>query len=95
VLNQASRHEDELGRGSEAPRFLNLGFWWKWVISVAPRPLCTLGKSPRCPLDSRLGGWWQRTRVQSLLLPAIEFRSSCPYWMNYLSSSSSKYWVRE
>jgi hypothetical protein len=27
-----------------------------WVVSFMLRPLYSLGKSPRCPLDSRLGG---------------------------------------
>jgi hypothetical protein len=29
---------------------------WRWVVSFSPRPLYCQGKSPRYPLDRRLGG---------------------------------------
>jgi len=29
---------------------------WRWVVSFTPRPLYRRGKSPRYPLDRRLGG---------------------------------------
>jgi hypothetical protein len=45
-------------RGSRgiAPRILNLGPRWRRVVSFTPRPLYPQGKSPRYPLDRRLGG---------------------------------------
>jgi hypothetical protein len=35
---------------------LVLGSRWWWVVSFTPRPLYSRGKSPRYPLDRRLGG---------------------------------------
>jgi hypothetical protein len=29
---------------------------WRWVVNFMPRPLYPRGKSPRYPLDRRLGG---------------------------------------
>jgi hypothetical protein len=34
---------------------LHLGNGWVWVVSLTPRPLYCRGKSPRYPLDRRLG----------------------------------------
>jgi hypothetical protein len=42
--------------GGVAPRILDLGTRWKWVVSFAARPLYTRGKSPWYPLDRSLGG---------------------------------------
>jgi hypothetical protein len=42
--------------GCTAPRILDLGTRWMWVVSFTPRPLCPQGKSPRYQLDRRLGG---------------------------------------
>jgi hypothetical protein len=39
-----------------APRNLDLGTRWRWVVSFTPRPLYPQGKSPRYPLDRRRGG---------------------------------------
>jgi hypothetical protein len=38
-----------------ALRILDLGTRWRWVVSFTPRPLYPQGKSPRYPLDRRLG----------------------------------------
>jgi hypothetical protein len=38
------------------PHFLDLNTSWRWVVSFTPRPLNPRGKSPRYPLDRRLGG---------------------------------------
>jgi hypothetical protein len=35
--------------------FFDLGTRWRWVVSFTPRPLYLQGKSPRYPLDRRLG----------------------------------------
>jgi hypothetical protein len=43
------------GRGYTAPRILDLGTRWRWVVSFTPRPLHPKGKSPWYPLDRRLG----------------------------------------
>jgi hypothetical protein len=39
-----------------APRILDLGTRWRWVVSFTPPPLYPQGKSPWYPLDTRLGG---------------------------------------
>jgi hypothetical protein len=44
------------GSGGIAPRILDLGTGWRWMVSFAPRPLYPHGKSPWYPLDTRLGG---------------------------------------
>jgi hypothetical protein len=44
------------GSGSIAPRTLDLGTRWRWVVSFTPRPLYPPGKSSWYPLDRRLGG---------------------------------------
>jgi hypothetical protein len=44
------------GDGGKAPRILNLGNSWKWVVSLTLRPLYPWGKKTWYPLDGRLGG---------------------------------------
>jgi len=39
-----------------APRILDLGTRWYWVVSFTTRPLYPQGKSPWYPIDRRLGG---------------------------------------
>jgi hypothetical protein len=34
---------------------LDHGTWWRWVVSFTPRPLYARRRSPRYPLDRRLG----------------------------------------
>jgi hypothetical protein len=41
---------------SVAPRILNLGTWWEWVVRFTLRPLYPREKGPQYPLDRRLGG---------------------------------------
>jgi hypothetical protein len=38
------------------PHFPDLGNSWKWVVNFTPWPLYTRGKSPRYPMDRKLGG---------------------------------------
>jgi len=42
--------------GCVAPRILDLGTIWRWVVSFTPRQPYPQGKSPRYPLNRRLGG---------------------------------------
>jgi hypothetical protein len=49
MLNKAPHQEDVWESGGIAPRVLNIGARWKWVVSFAPRPLY-----PRYQLDRRL-----------------------------------------
>jgi hypothetical protein len=43
------------GSGDIAPRILDLGTRWRWVVSFTPRPLYPQETSPWYPLDRRLG----------------------------------------
>jgi len=54
LLNHASRHEDVTGSGVIAPRILNLGVWWRWLVSFTPRPLYHGQRGPGTHL---IGGW--------------------------------------
>jgi len=45
-----------IGSGGIAPRIVNLSTRWNWVDTFTFRPLYPRRKSPRCPLDRRLGG---------------------------------------
>jgi hypothetical protein len=47
--------------GGIAPRILNLGTRWRWVVRFTPRPLYPQGKSPWYPLHRRLGGKQSRS----------------------------------
>jgi hypothetical protein len=51
LTNQALRHEGVWWSGCIGPHFLDLGTSWRLVVSFTRR-----GKSPRYPLDMRLGG---------------------------------------
>jgi hypothetical protein len=44
------------GNRGIAPRILDLGATWRWVISFTPSPFYNQVKSPCYPLDRRLGG---------------------------------------
>jgi hypothetical protein len=46
------------------PYFLDLGTSWRWVVSFTLRLLYPRGKSPRYPLDRRLGGPQSRSGVR-------------------------------
>jgi hypothetical protein len=56
LTNSALRHKGIWGSGCIDPHFLDLGTSWRWVVNFTPRPLYPQGKSPRYPLDKRLGG---------------------------------------
>jgi hypothetical protein len=56
ITNWAVRHEGLWGSGCVDPRFLDLGTSLKCVVSITPRLLYPRRKSPRYPLDARLGG---------------------------------------
>jgi hypothetical protein len=73
----APRHEGVLGSGGIAPRILDLGTRWRWVVSFTSRPLCSQGKSPWHPLDRRLGGpqnrsWRGGEEKNSQPLPGLQ-----------------------
>jgi hypothetical protein len=54
--DSAPLHEDILVSGGTAPRILDVGTRWSWVVSFIPRLLYTQGKSSWYTLDRRLGG---------------------------------------
>jgi hypothetical protein len=64
VLFLIEHHAMEAYWGSEsiAPRIIDLGTRWRWVVSFTPRPFYPQGKSPFYPLDRRLGGPQTRPR---------------------------------
>jgi hypothetical protein len=45
-----------MGSGGIAPRILNLGTRWRWVVSFTPSPLYPQRKSLWYSMDRRLGG---------------------------------------
>jgi hypothetical protein len=55
------------GNGGIAPRILNLGTAWRWVVSFTTRPPYLHGKNPG---THWIGGW-----VEFKLLPDVEFPS--------------------
>jgi hypothetical protein len=61
-LNWERRHKGVLGSGGIAPRILDLGTRWRWMVSFTPRPLYSQGNSSWCPLDRGLGGFQSRSR---------------------------------
>jgi hypothetical protein len=61
VFNLAPYHEDVLGSGGIPSRILDLGTWWRWMVSFTPRPLYLQRKSHWHRLDRRLGGTQYRS----------------------------------
>jgi hypothetical protein len=57
VRQNAVHLEGAWRSGSTDPHLPDLGTSWRWVVSFTPRPLYLRGKSPRYPLDRRLGGY--------------------------------------
>jgi hypothetical protein len=63
--------------GCIAPRILDLGTRWRWVVSFTTRPLYSQGKSRWYPLYRRLGGTQSRSgsggeEKNSQPLPGLE-----------------------
>jgi hypothetical protein len=78
LTNYALRHEGVWRSGCIHPRFLDLGTSWRWVVSFTPWSLYPRGKSPRYPLDRRLGGPQSRPgqyREETIFtIPRLELR---------------------
>jgi hypothetical protein len=76
LTNYALRHEGVWGSGCIDPRILYIGTSWRLVLNFTPRPLYPRGKSPRYPLDRRLGGPQSLPgcceEKKNLALPGIE-----------------------
>jgi len=61
-----------MGSGGIAPRIINLSTGWRWVVSLKPRPLYPLRKSP----GTHWTGGWEGPRVG---LDAVAKRENpCP-----------------
>jgi hypothetical protein len=63
--------------GGIAPRILDIGTRWRWVVSFTPRLFYRQGKSPWYPLDRKLSGTQSRSgrggeEKNSQLLPGLE-----------------------
>jgi hypothetical protein len=66
-FNWAPHHEGVLGSECTAPRILQLGTRWKWVVSFTPRPLYLPGKEPLASIGWEAGWapeavwtrWWR------------------------------------
>jgi hypothetical protein len=63
-----------MGSGGIAPRILDPDTRWRRVVSFTPRPLYPQAKSPRYPLDRRLGG------SQSCLDMVLKREIPSPRW---------------
>jgi hypothetical protein len=81
AFNRAPRHEGVLGSGRTAPRILDPGIRWWWVVSFTPWWPYPPGKGPLAP-TGQPAGWapepvwahWWRENSQPLLgleLPII------------------------
>jgi hypothetical protein len=70
------------GSGGIAPRILDLGTRWKWVVSFTPRPLYPQGRSPWYPFHRRLGGPQSRSgKVKGKLsLCLTKHHATKAYW---------------
>jgi hypothetical protein len=65
------------GSGGIAPRILDLGTRWRWMVSFTPRPLYPQGKNPWYTLNRRLGepqnrSWYGGEKKNSQPPPGIE-----------------------
>jgi hypothetical protein len=80
-LRLTKHHEMKMyWSGGIAPRILDLGTRWRWVVSFTTQPLCPQGKRPWYPLDRRLGGPQSRSgrggeEKIPQCLPALELRT--------------------
>jgi hypothetical protein len=61
VLTKHHATKTYWGCGDIARYLLNLSTRWMWVVTITSRPLNPQGKSPRYPLDRRLGGSQSRS----------------------------------
>jgi hypothetical protein len=78
-----------MGKWRYSSSFLDLGTRWRRVVSFTPLPLYPRKKSPRYPLDRRLGGLQSRSgrcgEEKNLALQGIEPEPSSPslYRLSY------------
>jgi hypothetical protein len=80
VLDWGPHHEDVWGSEGIAPRILNLGIRWRWMVSSTLRPLYHR-KNPQYPLVE--AGWdpepaWTRWRREKFPAPCRELNPDHP-----------------
>jgi hypothetical protein len=76
-----------------APRIIDLGTRWRWVVSFATQPLYPQGKNPWYPLDKRLGELQRRSgrggeEKNSQPLPGLELPIIQPVAQRYTTELS-------
>jgi hypothetical protein len=81
------------GSGGIAPRILDLGTRWRWVVSFTPQSLYPQGKSTWYPLDRRMGGPQSHSgrggeEVNSQPLPGLELPIIQPVAQRYTAELS-------
>jgi hypothetical protein len=81
------------GSGGIAPRILNLGTRWRWVVSFTPRPLYPQGKNASYSSDGRLDGPQSRSgrggeEKNSQPLPRLEPPINQPVAQRYIAELS-------
>jgi hypothetical protein len=64
--NLAQRLKGVWRKGGKTPRILNLGIWWRLVVSFTSQPLYSREKSSRYTLDRRAGGSQRRSGIKNL-----------------------------
>jgi hypothetical protein len=81
LTNEVLCHKGIWGGGCIDPHFLDLGTGWKCVVSFTPQPFYTRGKSPRYPLDRRLGGPQRRSArcAEEKILDPTRTRTLTPW----------------
>jgi hypothetical protein len=82
-----------MGSGCIDPHFLDLGTSWRWVVNFTPRPLYPREKSPRYPLDRRLGGPQSRSGRpgEEKILGPTGTRTPTPLSSNSVASRYTDY----
>jgi hypothetical protein len=78
LTNYALHYEGVWESGCIDPHFLDIGTSWRWVVSFTSRPLYPREKSPKYPLDRRLGGlqsWSGRRGEEKILDPYRDSKS--------------------
>jgi hypothetical protein len=86
VLNWASRLEDVWGNGGLAPRLLNFGAGWRWVVSFTFPTALPTGKEHSVPIEWEAGWapepfwtrWWREKFPSSASNRTLEPRSFSP-----------------
>jgi hypothetical protein len=92
------------GSGGTAPRILDLGTRWRWVVSFTTRPLYPQGKTPWYPFNRRLGGPRSRSgrggeekntqprRESNRRTPIVQPLAQSLYRLSYHGSSFKYMW---